>query len=73
MPDHDDGSGDGDGPGDGDGSGHNRPSGPMLLVAAAVVIAVGLFLSTKIRDMNRMQDCVLAGHTNCAPIDSSER
>jgi hypothetical protein len=59
---------------DDDDHGHDHdhgPSGLTLAVAAVLVVAAGLFLSTRIRDMSRMQDCILAGRSNCAPVDAS--
>ena len=57
--------------GDGHGDGHG-PSPLALLVAVVLVVAAGLFLSSRIRDMTRMQDCLLSGRTNCAPVDAPE-
>ncbi len=55
-------------PGKADGS-----SGSLRQVVAAVLllaglVAVGLFLSGALRSAGRLQDCVAAGRTNCAPI-----
>lgn len=46
----------------------------MLVNAAAFVfvialIGVGLWLADTMASMRRNQDCVLAGHRNCAPVD----
>lgn len=59
---------------DDDTNGGNRdhghgPSGLTLLVAAAIVVAAGLFLSARIGSMTRLQDCLLSGRSNCAPVD----
>jgi hypothetical protein len=35
---------------------------------AAILAAIGIWLAISIADMRKAQDCVLAGHRNCAPI-----
>lgn len=40
-----------------------------LLVALALVI-LGLILVKVLGDAGRLQDCVMSGRTNCAPIDA---
>jgi hypothetical protein len=47
------------------------PGGPRLthlLIIAALVIG-GLLLVHVLRNAARMQDCLLSGRTNCAPIE----
>ncbi len=41
-----------------------------LLVTAALVI-LGLILVKVLGDAGRLQDCVMSGRSNCAPIDTS--
>jgi hypothetical protein len=48
--------------------GRSGPSPGALLIAFLLVIGVGLFLTVKLREMSRIQDCVMSGRTNCAPI-----
>jgi hypothetical protein len=43
-----------------------------LLIAAVLVIGLGYFLSMKLRDMGRIQDCAMSGRTNCAPISGGK-
>ena len=50
--------------------GRPGPSPGTLLIAFVLVIGVGLFLTVKLREMSRIQDCVMSGRTNCAPISS---
>jgi hypothetical protein len=38
-----------------------------LLVVAALVIG-GIWLSQSLHSSGRLQDCVMAGRTNCAPV-----
>ena len=44
------------------------PSGLTLLLMAAVFVVGGYFLTIKLHDMSRLQDCVMSGRTNCAPV-----
>ena len=41
-----------------------------LLVTVALVI-LGLILVKVLGNAGRLQDCVMSGRTNCAPIDAS--
>jgi hypothetical protein len=41
-----------------------------MLVALLLVI-VGLILVKKLGDAGQLQDCVMSGRTNCAPIDTA--
>jgi hypothetical protein len=41
-----------------------------LLVTVALVI-LGLILVKVLGNAGRLQDCVMSGRTNCAPIDGS--
>jgi hypothetical protein len=36
-----------------------------------LLLVVGLFLVQKLSVLSHLQDCVMAGRTNCAPIDVS--
>ncbi len=38
------------------------------LAVALLLLVVGLFLVGKLRDASNLQDCVMSGRTNCAPI-----
>lgn len=39
-----------------------------MLVVVILVVAGGYVLSSKLADMGRLQDCVMSGRTNCAPV-----
>jgi len=41
------------------------------LVAIALVV-VGLILVKVLGNAGRLQDCLMSGRTNCAPIDSTD-
>ena len=57
-----------------------RPRGPRepdprrgALIGLAIVILLvlgGLILVHVLRDAGRLQDCVMSGRTNCAPIEA---
>jgi hypothetical protein len=44
-----------------------RPAAIGLIVIVLLVIG-GLFLIHVLRDTSKIQDCVMQGRTNCAPI-----
>jgi hypothetical protein len=45
---------------------------PMFVLLLMIGLAVaGWFLVQKLMEMSRIQDCVMAGRKNCAPIDDS--
>jgi len=48
--------------------GRRGPSPASLLIAFVAVIGLGYFLTAKLREMSRIQDCVMSGRTNCAPV-----
>ena len=57
----------------GDQARHEEPGTNARQIVAAVIllvglVAVGLWLSGTLRGASRIQDCVSAGRTNCAPI-----
>jgi hypothetical protein len=46
------------------------PSPLVLLAVAVIVVAGGILLATKLRDLGRVQDCILSGRSGCAPIET---
>jgi hypothetical protein len=49
-----------------------RQSRPVVLLLVFLVLAVmGWFLIQNLTQASRVQDCVMAGRKNCAPIDTS--
>lgn len=46
-----------------------RPPPVAALVVVALLVLGGLLLVHILRDNSRLQDCVMSGRTNCAPID----
>jgi hypothetical protein len=53
---------------DDDGGGSRRGALIGLVVTAMLVIA-GYYLMTVLRDEGKMEDCLMSGRSNCAPID----
>jgi hypothetical protein len=49
-----------------------RPAVIGLIVVLALVV-IGYFLVTALRDNASLEDCLMAGRKNCAPIDVPAR
>jgi hypothetical protein len=47
-----------------------RRSALLGLFVALALIVIGLILVKLLGNAGRLQDCVMSGRTNCAPIDS---
>jgi hypothetical protein len=49
---------------------HQSRRGALIAVGAVVLIfVIGLILFRVLSESSRMQDCLLSGRTNCAPIE----
>jgi hypothetical protein len=48
----------------------SRRAAVIGLLAAVVLVLVGLLLVHILGDAARVQDCALSGRTNCAPVDA---
>lgn len=55
----------------GEGGPGSRRAAILGLFIALLLIAVGLILVKVLGDSGRLQDCVMSGRTNCAPLDSA--
>jgi hypothetical protein len=53
---------------DGDNGGPNLRAIVAAVLALALLVGIGLFLSHSLRQTGQLQDCVASGRTNCAPI-----
>ena len=53
-------------------TGRTGPSPGTLLIAFLLVLGLGYFLTYKLREVSRIQDCVMSGRTNCAPISTGD-
>jgi hypothetical protein len=40
----------------------------IALLVVVALVAGGIWLSQSLRSSGRIQDCVMAGRTNCAPV-----
>jgi hypothetical protein len=49
---------------------HRMGMNALALVATVLLVCAGVWLAIKITDMVRVQDCVLSGRRNCAPIEA---
>ncbi len=52
--------------------GHSHRAAIVGLIVCLVLVLGGLFLVYKLKAMSALQDCVMEGRTNCAPIDTSD-
>jgi hypothetical protein len=43
----------------------------LALLFVVVLVVGGLLLTRVLSRMSQLQDCVMSGRTNCAPIDSN--
>lgn len=58
------------GGGKGDGGG---PFGWISLLFIVALVVVGWFVIRQIQADSKLQDCLMSGRKNCAPIDTSTR
>jgi hypothetical protein len=49
-----------------------NPFGLVPVLILLVVVAVGFFVAFRLRSDSQLQDCVMSGRKNCAPIDTSD-
>jgi hypothetical protein len=48
--------------------------GPLIALGAVVVLfAIGWLLARELSANGRLEDCLLSGRTNCAPIETPSR
>ena len=50
-----------------------RAANIFLLVAAALLVGVGVWLANAMIDARRADDCLASGRRNCNPIDAPAR
>ncbi len=53
---------------DDDGAG-NRRGALIGLVITALLVVAGYYLMTSLRHQGQVEDCLMAGRGNCAPLD----
>ncbi len=45
--------------------------GPLIAMGAVVLlIVIGWFLTQALRNSTRLEDCLMSGRTNCAPVQT---
>ncbi len=49
--------------------GGNRRGALIGLAIAVVLVLAGYYLMTALRNQGKMEDCLMSGRTNCAPLD----
>ena len=49
-----------------------NPFGLVPVLILLVVVAVGFFVAFRLRDVSTLQDCVMSGRKNCAPVDTTD-
>ena len=48
-----------------------RPRGALIALLAIVALIVGtMYIMHRLHEAARIQDCVVSGRTNCAPIET---
>jgi hypothetical protein len=45
----------------------------VALIVIAVLVAGGIWLAQTLHNTGRIQDCVMAGRSNCAPVDTNAK
>jgi hypothetical protein len=50
-----------------------RAANIFLLVAGAILVAIGVWLANAMVDARRADECMSAGRRNCSPIDVPPR
>ena len=53
-----------------DDGGGNRRGALIGLVITALLVIAGYYLMTVLRHQGQMEDCLMSGRTNCAPIQA---
>jgi hypothetical protein len=57
------------GPDDHYDGGGNRRGALIGLVVAALLVIAGYYLMDALRNQGKMEDCLMSGRSNCAPLD----
>jgi len=52
-----------------DDGGGNRRGALIGLVITALLVLAGYYLMTVLRRQGQMEDCLMSGRSNCAPVD----
>ncbi|MBV9551335.1 MAG: hypothetical protein JO032_00955 [Alphaproteobacteria bacterium] len=49
--------------------GNNRRGALIGLAIAALLVVAGIYLVNALRNQGKMEDCLMSGRSNCAPLD----
>jgi hypothetical protein len=49
-----------------------NPFGLVPVLILLVLVAAGFFVAFRLRDVSTLQDCVMSGRKNCAPVDTAD-
>ena len=52
--------------------GGNRRGAVIGLLITVLLVVAGYYLMTSLREQGRIEDCLMAHRTNCAPLDTSK-
>jgi hypothetical protein len=52
-----------------DDGGASRRAALAGLVITLLIVVAGYYLMTALRDQGKVEDCLMSGRTNCAPLD----
>jgi hypothetical protein len=53
-----------------DEEGQGRGARPFVVLLIMIALAIGSwFVLRKLSDMSQIQDCVMSGRSNCAPVE----
>lgn len=52
-----------------DGASDSRRPALIGLLVVLLLVVVGYFLVTALRNNSRLEDCLMSGRRNCAPLD----
>jgi hypothetical protein len=59
---------------DGDDEADQRRSAALIGLIIILVLAIaGVWLVRELREKSRLEDCLMSGRTNCAPIETPSR
>ena len=51
---------------------HSHRAAIVGLIVCVVLVLGGLLLVYKLKAMSDLQDCLMQGRTNCAPVDTAQ-
>jgi hypothetical protein len=54
---------------DDDDGGSSRRGALIGLVITGLIVVAGYFLMSALRNEGKVEDCLMSGRTNCAPLD----